>query len=228
MKNDLLDLARIAELPDSEFEVFQTALKLLLSKTFIIRGIPKEEAIYSFAIRNGALFDAWCACIDAQLVRDEGLGIFAFRGGYETRLRLNRDETCALLVFRLLYEEKRTELTLASFPTVTGFDFSERYKTMTGVELPKTRVADLLRRLKAHKLIDVNGNDPADKEGIIVLYPSLALTINKDSIDELLSSVTQSTEQTQLTETATSVDDDNDIVVDIDIDSGIGDGAELP
>jgi hypothetical protein len=207
MKSDLFDLTRIADLPDDEFDIFQAALKMLISKTFIMRGIAKEESLYDFAIRNGALFDAWFECIDTQLVRDEGLGIIAFRGGYDTRARLNRDETCALLVFRLLYEEKRTELTLSAFPTVTGFDFSERYKTMTGIELSKTRIGDILRRLKSLKLIDVNTDNPADKEGIIVLYPSLALSVDRDSIDELIRSVTQSS---QSAETSDAPDDGGD------------------
>jgi hypothetical protein len=90
---------------------------------------------------------------------------------------------------------------------VTGFDFLERYKTMTGIELSKTRVGDILRRLKALKLIDVNTDNPADKEGIIVLYPSLALSVDRDSIDELIRSVTQSA---QSAETSDAPDDGGD------------------
>jgi hypothetical protein len=56
------------------------------SKTFIIRGIDKERELYDFAIRNIGIFEAWFLCMDTSLVRDESLGVIAFRGSGNTRL----------------------------------------------------------------------------------------------------------------------------------------------
>ncbi|MDR3114133.1 MAG: DUF4194 domain-containing protein [Treponema sp.] len=179
-------LSRITELPDDEFELFRASLRMLLAKTFIIRGREQEEALYDFAIRNMPIYDAWFSCMDAGVIRDESLGVIAFRGGSGVRLRLNREETCALLVFRLLYEEKRTELSLTSFPSITVLDFTQRYDAMTQGSLKKTRLEEILRRLQAHKLIEVLSSDLSDAEALIVLYPSLALSVSRDSIDELL------------------------------------------
>jgi hypothetical protein len=162
---------------------------MLLSKTFIIRGKEREEELYDFTIRNMPIYDAWFSCMDAKIIKDESLGVIAFRGGSGTRLRLGREETCALLVFRLLYEEKRTELSLTSFPSVMVLDFEEKYNAMTNASLKKTRLAEILRRLESHKLVDVLASDPADKEGLIVLYPSLAISVDRDSIDEILGSL---------------------------------------
>jgi hypothetical protein len=189
MKSEIDYIARISELTDDEFDLFQASLKMLLSKTFIIRGKEREEELYDFTIRNMPIYDAWFSCMDAKIVKDESLGVIAFRGGSGTRLRLGREETCALLVFRLLYEEKRTELSLTSFPSVTVLDFVEKYNAMTNGSLKKTRLAEILRHLQSHKLIEVLSSDVTDAEGLVVLYPALAVSVGRDSIDELLGSL---------------------------------------
>ncbi|MDR0758674.1 MAG: DUF4194 domain-containing protein [Treponema sp.] len=193
MKSEIEYISRIVELTDSEFDLFKASLRMLLSKTFIIRGREQEEELYDFAVRNIPIYDAWFSCMDAGIVKDESLGVIAFRGGSGTRLRLSREETCALLVFRLLYEEKRAELSLASFPSVAVLDFTQKYDAMTNGNLKKTRLEEILRRLQAHKLIDVLSSDLSDAESLIVLYPSLAVSVNKDSLDELLISLSGKT-----------------------------------
>jgi hypothetical protein len=201
MIRDLEGLHLITELTEADFDLFKSAVHTLLAKTFIIRGAGRDEALYDFTIRNSGLFDAWFSCMDASLVRDEGLGVVCFRGGGDTRLRLGREETCALLTARLLYEEKRTELSLTAFPTVTVFDFVQRYNVMVGEEIKKTRLIEVLRRLQTHKLIDTDSRDLSDGEGVIILYPSLAMSIDRDSIDDLLASLSR-TEKTETGKTA--------------------------
>jgi hypothetical protein len=186
MRSEIEYISQITELTDAEYDLFKASLKSLLSKTFIIRGRENEEALYDFTIRNMPLYDAWFSCMDAKIIKDESLGVIAFRGGHNTRLHLGREETCALLVFRLLYEEKRTELSLTSFPSVTVLDFVEKYNAMTGDSLKKTRLGEILRRLQSHKLVEVLSSGLTDADGLIVLYPSLAISVDRDSIDEML------------------------------------------
>jgi hypothetical protein len=191
MIQDLEGLHLITELTEGDFDLFKAAVHTLLAKTFIIRGMDREEELYDFTIRNSGLFDAWFSCMDGSLVRDEGLGVICFRGGGDTRLRLGREETCALLTARLLYEEKRAELSLTAFPSVTVFDFIQKYNVMVGDEIKKTRLIDVLRRLQSHKLIGTDSQDLSDAEGMIILYPSLAMSVDRDSIEELLASLSR-------------------------------------
>jgi hypothetical protein len=187
MRPPSFDLSLIAELSDGDFGLFQKSIQTLLAKTFIIRGNQKDEELYDFTIRNVHLFDAWFSCMDARIVRDESLGVIAFRGNSDTRLHLGREETCALLVLRFIYEEARTELALSAFPSVTVFDFLQKYKAMTGADLRKTRLTDILYKLRAHKLIRIASEEPADMDTQLILYPSLAIGVDRDSIDEISS-----------------------------------------
>ena len=183
MNRDLDALALIQNLSSDEFERFKAATQALTSKTFIIRGIDKERELYEFAIRNIRLFEAWFACMDATLARDEGMGVIAFRGSGNTRLHFARDEICAVLVLRLLYEDKKLEVSLTKFPIVTVRDFQDKYNAMTGEEIKKTALIKVLTRLSSCKLISVESSDYADPEGIIQLYPSIPLSIDRGALD---------------------------------------------
>jgi hypothetical protein len=184
MNQDLDALPLIRNLSSGEFEYFKTALQMLVSKTFIIRGIDKERDLYDFTIRNIALFEAWFSCMDTSLIRDESLGIIAFRGSGNTRLYFSKEEICAVLVLRLFYEDKRLEVKLTKFPVVTVREFQDKYNAMTGEDIKKTALIKVLTRLSSCKLILVESQEYADPEGIIQLYPSIPLSIDRNALDE--------------------------------------------
>jgi hypothetical protein len=184
MNQDLDALALIRDLSADEFEHFKTALNILTSKTFIIRGLEKERELYDFTVRNIALFDAWFSCMNASLARDESLGVVAFRGSGNTRMHFTKEEICAALTLRLLYEDKKCEVSLAVFPAASIGDFMQKYNAMTGDEIKKTALLNVLRRLSFCKLISVETQDYADPEGIIQLYPSIPLSIDRNALDD--------------------------------------------
>jgi hypothetical protein len=184
MNQDLEALALVRDLSNEDFELFRQALHVLTSKTFIIRGIEKEQELYNFTVRNAALFEAWFSCMDASLVRDEGLGVIAFRGQGNIRLRLSREEICAVLALRLLYEDKKLEVSLTAFPALTVMDFQQKYNAVTGEEIKKTALVNILRRLSSCKLIALDSQDYADPDGLIRLYPSIPLSMDRNALDE--------------------------------------------
>jgi hypothetical protein len=186
MNQDLDALVLIRNLSSDEFERFKNAVQILVSKTFIIRGIDKEREIYDFTVRNIALFEAWFSCMDASLIRDESLGVISFRGPGNTRLYFSKDEICAVLVLRLLYEDKKLEVTLTKFPVVTVREFQDKYNAMTGEDIKKTALIRVLTRLSSCKLVSVESQEYADPEVIIQLYPSIPLSIDRNALDEAM------------------------------------------
>jgi len=186
MNRDLDALSQIQNLTSDEFERFKSAVRILTSKTFIIRGIERERELYNFAIRNIALFDAWFSCMDVSLARDESLGVIAFRGSGNTRLFFTREEICAALVLRLLYEDKKLEVSLTAFPVITVANFQQKYNAVTGDEIKKTALINVLRRLSSCKLIALETQDYSDPEALIQLYPSIPLSIGRDALDDAI------------------------------------------
>jgi hypothetical protein len=184
MNQDLEALSLIQDLSPDEFERFRKAAHILTSRTFIIRGIVKERELYDFTVRNIALFEAWFSCMDASLVRDENLGVIAFRGSGLIRMHFSREEICAVLALRLLYEDKKLEVSLTGFPVVTVADFQQKYNAMTGDEIRKTALVNVLKRLSSCKLIFMDSQDYADPEAIIQLYPSVLMSMDRNALDD--------------------------------------------
>jgi len=189
LNRDLDALLLIRELSSDEFERFKTAVHILTTKTFIIRGLDKERELYDFTIRNIALFEAWFSCMNAVVVRDESLGVIAYRGSGSTRLYFSRDEICAVLVMRLMYEDKRLEVKLTKFPVINVRDFQDKYNAMTGEEIKKTTLEKVLSRLSSCKLISVEGRDYTNPEGIIQLYPSIPISIDRNALDTAMAAL---------------------------------------
>ena len=124
--------------------------------------------------------------MNAILVRDESLGVISFRGPANTRLYFSKDEICAVLVMRLLYEEKRLEVTLTKFPVISIRDFQDKYNAITGEEIKKTALIKVLTRLSSSKLISIESHDYADPDGIIQLFPSIPLSMDRNALDTAL------------------------------------------
>ena len=181
----------------------RNAAKTLTSKTFIIRGIDKERDLYDFTIRNINLFDAWFSCMDAVLICDESLGVIAFRGSGNTRLFFSREEICAVLVLRLLYEDKKLEVSLTNFPCITIRDFQDKFNAMTGEDIKKTALIKVLTRLSSCKLVSVETRDYADPEGIIQLYPSIPLSLDRNALDEAVAFLSDTDKNDEETDTWT-------------------------
>ncbi len=188
MTVDYKDLALLGDLTEAEADMFTRAAQTLLAKSFIVRGTEQGDALWDFSIRNVRLLEAWLSCAGISLKRDEALGVIALRPSPLMRARLGKEETCALLVARLLFEEKRAELTLSRFPSVRVFDLAQRYRAVIGVSLKKTRLMEILRSFSRWRLIEAQG-ELDDPETALVLFPSIAMTLDQAGIDEILEAV---------------------------------------
>lgn len=182
MRDELAGLEQILDLTTADFDLFNRCIRALLSHCYLIRGVDDE--LYTFALRNYSLLEPYFQCMGAILRKDESLGVIAWKGGHESQVRLNQEETCAILVFRLFFEELRNNLRLSEFPTITLFDFLERYQAIVNDSLRKTRLIELLRHFSNLKLIAAPQG--ADPDGQIVLYPSIAFVLDQEGIDEIL------------------------------------------
>ncbi|MBT3275876.1 MAG: DUF4194 domain-containing protein [Spirochaetales bacterium] len=179
MQNDLTSLAR---LNDREREELGNAARRILGQVYLIRDLPADEALYKLAIRNFEALECWFGFFDMSLHKDEHLGIVTWLAEGGDRVNLNLYETLAVLVFRLLYEEKRGEISLGSQIGVQQLEFQDRFRVLTERRLSKTRLTAVLRRLQGLKLINLRGE--ADDPGtLILIYPSIVFCLDAQGVE---------------------------------------------
>lgn len=174
----------ILKLDDAERDLFQKSVNVLLAGSFIVRGIESDNRLYRFVISNFILFESFFACAGWSLRKDENLGIISWQGAPGARLNLTLDETLALLVFRILYEERRNDINLHEHVTAHLRDFQEKYSIVTERMLKKTRLREIIRRFQALKLIKNNG-DEVQQDSLIIMYPTIAFALDGQCIDDI-------------------------------------------
>ncbi len=168
---------------DREREMFSRCVNAFLTGTFLVRAIESDAGMYRFVNGNFEAFEEYFSVAGWGLRRDENLGVITWIGPPAARQSLSLEETLSLLVQRVLYEERRSEIALHGERTVRQLDFRDRYRVMTERTLSKTRLSEILRRFQAMKLIRVMG-DESDPDTLIVLYPSIPFALDGVSVDE--------------------------------------------
>ena len=99
--------------------------------------------------------------------------------------------------FGYAVEETKFEVSLTTFPVITISGFQQKYNAVTGDEIKKTALINVLRRLSSCKLISVESQDYADPDGLIQLYPSIPLTIGREALDEAIALLENKDEERQ-------------------------------
>ncbi len=182
MNDHSLDALYMLSEPDQQ--LFQRSLQILLTETFIIREIEKDREIYRFVLTNYVICEAYLGFIGWNLRKDEQLGIICCEGRSSKSISLTLEDTLSLLIFRLIYEDKRHEIALSAGHTVLQYEFHEKYRTLTERMINKTKIREILQRLKRLKLISYTG-DEIDPDLLICLYPSIVFLIDSDTIDDI-------------------------------------------
>ena len=94
------------------------------------------------------------------------------------------EESIWLLVLRLIYEEKRTGLSLSTFPMTTLAEIHAKYLALHLPELKKTALQRLTQLSKQYRLADVLDRELSE-EARIRLFHTLALAVDGEELSDL-------------------------------------------
>lgn len=183
-------LSALARLPDPEKGLFAQSLDALFSGTYVLRSIETHAKLYRFITANYHLFETYLEFAGWGLKKDENLGVVTWEGPPRARLNLNKDESITLLILRILFEEKGTDLTLHGERTILQQEFQDKYRILAETSLKKTQLIGLLRRFQSLRLVRVMG-DEGNPESVILLYPSIPFALEGIAIDELFKRIEQ-------------------------------------
>lgn len=206
------DISLIAEFSDSDRDIFRESVHRLLSGSFIIRAVKEDEAYYSFIIRNRPAIEAYLECAGWALRVDEPLGVISWMGPGSARISLTKDETIILVITRLIYEEKKSEITLLDTPAVPVSDFLEKYQSLTGQQVKKTRFNEVLGRLQSLRLIRFEKTN-MNPDTMVSLLPSIAFALDSSAVNELYSKISRDAKQVNAPE------DDGEEEEELDVDN---------
>lgn len=166
---------------------FKAAANKLLNHCFVIKKKEDTRNDYIFILQNKKLFTEYFDLLGYKIDINETQGVVALSNVDGTgRLRLKKIESILLLILRLLYVEKRKELSLTEEMIVLIDEIHQKYN-MLQVEpkanLDKTTLRETIRLFKRYNLVATIDRDVTLSDARIKIYPSILFAIPNDNLN---------------------------------------------
>lgn len=170
-------------------EKFRIAANKLLNQCFLLKKKEDTKKDYIFVKQNKEFFIPYFELLGYDIKINEDQGVIALVNQFGTgRLNLSKYESILLLILRLLYMEKRKELTTFSEEvTVLMEEVREKYallkikaKPMMDKGMEKNMVS-LFRRYNLRNNLD---SDVNQADARIIVYPSILMAVTVEDVNE--------------------------------------------
>ena len=163
---------------------FRRVCNKLMSICFICRQNADTKREYYFILRQKPVFDRYLDVLGYTLEINEEYGVIQLvnRENYN-HLHLKLYESIILLILRILYDEKKRELSLSDVVVNIG-DIQEKYLSLKIREkqIDKTTMNNALRLFKRYNLVALLDKDLLKEESRIVIYDSILMAVRVQDI----------------------------------------------
>lgn len=176
-------------------EKFRTTANKLLNHCFILKKKDDTRNDYIFIVQNRELFIEYFDLLGYKIEINEMQGVVALTNVAGTgRIRLRKIESIILLILRLLYIEKRKELTLNEEVIVLSDEIHEKYnmlKIEAKTNIDKTVFRDTIRLFKRFNIVSNLDSDVTMSDARIKIYPSVLYAVPNDNLTLLYDAINE-------------------------------------
>jgi len=172
---------------------FRIAANKLLNNCFILKKKDDTRNDYIFIVQNKELFIEYFELLCYTIEINEMYGVAALSNMYGTgRLRLKKIESVVLLILRLLYLEKRKELSLNEDVVILADEIHQKYdmlKIESKLNIDKTMLRDAVRLFKRYNLIYNIDADVTKSNARIRIYPSILFAVTNENVTQMYEAI---------------------------------------
>ena len=158
---------------------FKNVCARLLSRCFIVKRNEQTKSDYYFIERHRDVFEKYLGILGFVPEINTQLGVVQLtsRDG-SNHLRLKMADSIILLILRILYDERKRELSLTDALVTVG-DIQEKYLTLKVREkqIDKTTMNNALRLFKRFNLIEILDKDVTQEDARIIIYDSIVMAL---------------------------------------------------
>lgn len=170
-------------------EKFRIVANKLLNQCFLLKRRDDTKKDYSFVRENRELFSTYFDLLGYELKINEDQGVIGLVNQFGTgRIELSKYDSILLLILRLLYIEKRKELSTSSEDvTVLMEEIREKYamlKIKTKPILDKGMERGMVRLFRRYNIIQNIDTDVSRADARIVIYPSVIMAVPVENIND--------------------------------------------
>ncbi len=179
------------DLREVDKKEFTRLVNKLLSQCFVSKRNNRKD--YNFLQRHKKLFNEYFSYTGFQLDESDEFGVFHLINTQGLNRKLfNLNETIILLIIRILYEEKKRELSLTKDVVITPAEIQDHYMTVrNGKNITKTELSNALATFRRFNIINYGRSefdtafDLSLEETPILVYDTILMAVPLQNIKEV-------------------------------------------
>lgn len=193
-------------------EKFRNAANKLLCECFILKKCKDTAADYNFILNNREFFNKYFDFLGYELIIEEQCGVIALNNPSGSgRVHLKKVESVLILILRLLYIEKKRQLSQTEDAIVIADEIYDKYNMLKmNAKLDKTTMRNSLGMFQRYRLINKLDNDMSNPDTRIIIYPSILFAIPTTNLDEVYNTAKEKLEKYSIGGESNDINDSTD------------------
>lgn len=159
----------------------------LLSSCFLCKRNETNKADYYFVIKYRDKFSDYLSLMGYRLEINEGYGVIQLTNPLNyNRYNLKLFESVILLILRILYDEKRRELSVSDEVIVNVGDIHDKFLSLKIRDkmIDKTTLRNAISTFRRFQLIETVDRDLTNEDSRILIFDSILMAVRVEDIKQ--------------------------------------------
>lgn len=168
-------------LSETEREKVKTVINRLLAVNFLVK--EKDREAYMLIRRHFEEIKSFFQFLDWEIVLDDRHEcVFVYAPERRFRQNLDKEQSIWLLIIRLVYQEKRQEISLSEFPMTTIYEIKSKYDTFRFSWLNRTTLERFIKWCTRMQLMEALDADMRSDDCRFRLFHTWQYVIEADQV----------------------------------------------
>ena len=168
-----------------EKDEFKRICNRLLSHCFLCKANAANRADYYFVLRYRGVFRDYLDVLGYRLEINEEYGVIQLTNPQNyNRQRLKLYDSIILLILRILYDEKKRELSISDEVIINLGDIQDKYLSLQIRDkmIDKTTMRNALSLFRRFQLIEILDRDLGNEESRVLIYDAILMAVRVNDI----------------------------------------------
>lgn len=168
-------------------EEFKRICNKLLSVCFLCKASPASRSEYYFVLRHKEKFSAYLGVLGYRVEINEDYGVIQLTNPQNyNRLNLKLYESIILLILRILFDEKKRELSENDEVIINLGDIHDKFLSLKIRDkmIDKTTLRNALSLFRRFQLIETLDKDFSQEDSRLLIYDSILMAVRVEDIKQ--------------------------------------------
>ena len=166
---------------------FQRICNRLLSHCFLCKGNVTNKSDYYFVLKFKNQFKEYLEVLGYRLEINEEYGVIQLTNPKNyNRVNLKLFESIILIILRILYDEKKRELSMSNEVIVNLGDIQDKFLSLNIRDklVDKTSMRNILSLFKRFQIIETLDKDLTNEESRVLIFDSILMSVRVEDIKQ--------------------------------------------